>query len=162
MDYHLKPISKTCAATGDLLDPGTNCHCVLVDQDGKLVRFDFSEQGWTGPPEGTIGYWRSVVPETDQRAKPTLNVDAMMRYFEQLCEDAIPVQDKLRYVLALWLVKKRRLKIQDSHQDGEAEILELMGSQEEGPFEVRDQQLSEVEIEKLQHELNAHLATEWS
>ena len=77
-------------------------------------------------------------------------------------KDANPAQDKFRYVLALLLLQKRRLKIEGSRQDGDVEYLELVGSQGEGTFEVRMQQLEDAEIEQLQRDLNAHLATEWN
>ena len=108
MDYHLKPIAKTCTATGREFMSGVQCHSALVELNGKLVRFDYSEEGWAGPPDGTIGFWKSVVPEpTETQAKP-LDADALMRYFEQLCEDANPAQDKFRYVVALLLLLQTR------------------------------------------------------
>ncbi len=162
MDYHLKPIAKTCTATGRAFVPGVRCHSALVELNGKLVRFDFSEEGWTGPPEGTIGFWQSVVPKpTETQAKP-LDADALMRYFEQLCEDANPAQDKFRYVVALLLLQKRRLKLEGSRRDGDIEYLQLLGSRGEGTFEVRDQHLNNDEIKQLQQVLDAHLAIEWS
>jgi hypothetical protein len=65
-------------------------------------------------------------------------------------------------VLSLLLLKKRRVKLESSRHEGEVEYLELIGSQGEGPYEVRDQQLSDEEIEHIQHSLNAYLANEWS
>lgn len=162
MDYHLKPIAKTCAATGRELTPGSRCFSALVERDGGPVRFDYTEEGWSGPPEGTIGYWQTRVPSPAETAARPLDPDALMRYFEQLCEDANPAQDKFRYVLALLLLQKRRLKIEGSRQDGETEYLQLGGSRGEGSFEVRDQQLTDEEIAQLQQALNQHLATEWS
>lgn len=162
MDFHLKPIGRNCAATGEELLPGSKCFSAFVERDGQRIRLDYSEEGWTGPPEGTIGYWQSIVPEPDDTKAKPLDTDALMRYFEQLSEDANPAQEKLRYVLSLLLLQKRRLRIEGSRQEGETEFLELVGSQSEGPFEVRDQQLDDAEIELLQNDLNAHLATEWN
>ena len=85
-----------------------------------------------------------------------------MRYFEQLSEEPNLAQEKFRYVLALLLLQKRRLKIEGSRQDGEIQYLQLSGSRGEGQFDVRDHQLSEDEILHLQNDLNAHLATEWT
>ena len=109
MDYHLKQIGRTCAGTGEELLSGSTCFSALVERDGQLVRLDYSQEGWTGPPEGTIGYWQSVVPEPDETKAKPLDTDALMRYFEQLSEDANPAQEKLRYVLSLLLLQKRRL-----------------------------------------------------
>ncbi len=162
MDYHFKPIGKTCAATGSELVPGTTCHSVLVDRNGEMVRLDYCDDGWTESPEDAIGYWRCLVPEpASAKAKP-LDTDALMRYFEQLSEEASPAQDKFRYVLSLLLLQKRRLKIEGSRHEDDIEYLELRGSHGEGPFDVRDQQLNAEEIQQLQIDLNTHLVTEWS
>lgn len=162
MDYHLKPIGKTCAATGNELIPGSICHSVLIERDGQLVRLDYSEAGWAGPPAGAVGLWKCTVPEAEQpKAKP-LDTEGLMRYFEQMVEDANPAQDRFRYVVALLLLQKKRLKLEGSHFDGEAEYLEFIGSHGEGPYEIRDPRLADGEVQQLQHELNTHLASEWN
>lgn len=162
MDYQLKPLGRTCAATGEDLVPGTLCHCVVVDRDGELVRLDFCEQGWSGPPEGTIGHWRCLVPEPATPRPRTVDPEELMQYFEQLCEDGNPIQEKFRYVIALLLLQKRRLRLDGSRLDGEIEYLQLVGSHGEGPFAVRDQDLQPDEVEALQRELNAQLAAQWA
>ena len=161
MDYHLKPIAKTCQATGELLVPGSRCFSVLVEQEGQLVRIDYSESGWTGPPEAVVGFWQSVVPDDQETKAKPLDADALMRYFEQMAEEANPAQEKFLYVLALLLLQKRRLKIEGSRQEGDVECLQLIGSQGEGPFEVRDQHLSGEEIEQLQQNLDTQFTSEW-
>lgn len=162
MDYHLKPVGKTCAATGKDLTPGAPCISVLLEENGRLTRLDYSEEGWNGPPEGTVGYWRTTVPESSESKSSKLDTDALMRYFEQLSEDANPAQDKFRYVLALLLLQKRRLRLEGVRRDGDIEYLEMTGSRSEGPFEVPDHHLDDEEIGQIQHDLNAHLATEWN
>ena len=162
MDYQLKPIAKICEATGDPLDPGSTCHSALVERDGQLLRVDFSEAGWNGPPEGTVGHWQTVVPAAQENKTKPLDTDALMRCFEQMVEEANPAQDKFLYVISLLLLQKRRLKIEGSRQEDSTELLQLIGSRGEGPFEVRDQQLSDEEVAQLQKNLNTHLATELS
>jgi hypothetical protein len=161
MDYHLKPVGRTCTATGDALVPGATCYSALVEQGGELVRLDYCTAAWTGPPEGAVAHWKMQVPESDGTKPKPLNPDALLHYFEQLTEDANPAQEKFAYVIALLLMQKRRLRIDGSRRDGETEYLQFLGSQGEGPFEVRDQRLSEEEIAGLQNELNTHLSGEW-
>jgi hypothetical protein len=162
MDYHLKPVGRTCTATGEVLAPGSTCYSVVVDQRGQLVRMDYSADGWTGPPEGAIAHWRSQVPEADDSKPKPIDPDALLHYFEQLCEDANPAQEKFAYVISLLLLQKRRLRIDGSRRDGDIEYLRFLGSHGEGPFEVRDQRLAEEEIVSLQNELNTHLSGVWS
>jgi hypothetical protein len=162
VDYQLKTIGKTCTRTGKDLTPGETCHCVVVERDGQFVRLDFSEDGWEGTPAGTVGEWTTIVPEVS--AKPqAINFESLMRYFEQLCEDANPGHDQMRYVLALLLLQKRRLRLEGSRTDDDGnEYLQLIGSKSEGPFEVVDQQLDETQIAQLQSTLNRQMESEWN
>ena len=162
MDYHLKPIGKTCAGTGEELIPGSRCYSVVIDHDGQRVRLDYSEAGWQGPPTGAIGHWTSTVPLPETTKTKPLDADALMRYFEQMSEDANPVQEKFKYVLALLLLQKRRLQLDGSRHDGDIEYLEVSGNRGEGPYEVRHFELSDDETEQLQRDLNTHLKSEWN
>jgi hypothetical protein len=162
MDYRFKPPSKTCAATGKLLIPGSVCHSVLLEKDGDHVRFDYSEEGWTGPPTGHLGYWKTTVPSTIDPRTQRLDPETAQRYFEQLSEEASPVHDRQRYVLALVLLQQRRLQLDNTRHDGDDEILVLSGRHGEGSFEVRNLNLTDAETQQLQAELKAHLAAEWS
>jgi hypothetical protein len=161
MDLHVKPLGRSCAATGDDLAPGSECYSALIERQGELVRLDFSAAVWQGPPDGAIGYWRTRVPESATPAAPQLDPDALLRYLEQLGDDANPAHDKLRYVLALALLKQRRLRIEGTRHDGDVQWLELVGTRSEGPFLVRDLGLAEDEIAQLLSELHSRLAAAW-
>jgi hypothetical protein len=158
VDYHFRPIGRTCAATGSPLVPGERAYSVVVEQNGELVRQDYSPSGWRGPPPGALGQWRCTVPHPETKAGTGPDPDALLSYFEQLAEDANPAHNKLRYVLALFLLQKRRLRLDGSRVDADGEFLQLSGSRGEGPYEIRDQQLAEAEIKELQAELNQHVA----
>lgn len=150
-DYNVKPIGRTCAATGQDLVPGSLCHSVLVEKNGELLRFDFSDSGWAAQPfAGFIAHWLGVVPEPATTAKKTLDPDELMRHFEQLSEEANPAQDKFRYVLALLLLQRRRLKQDGMKVINEQEFWELTGTRGEGTFLVRDQQLDDAEVQQMQ------------
>jgi hypothetical protein len=159
MDYQLKPLGKTCSKSGAKLLPGDVCYSAVVAKGNEWERIDFSRDAWQGPPEDAIGYWRSKVPaQTEPRRR--LDPDALLRHFEQLCEDANPAQDKFRYVLALLLVQRRRLRITGTRSERTTTILDLSGMQGEGPFTVPEQQLKPDEIETLENELNERLTAE--
>jgi len=160
MDYQLKPLGKTCAATGQPLAPGSVCHSVVVERDGQFVRLDYSEGGWQGPPASAVGYWQLRVPPPKQAR--SVDPDALMRYFEQLCEEASPSQDVNRYVSALLLLKLRRLKLDDVRCADDGEFLQLSGTRGEGAFDVRRLELPDDELSQLQQALKNQLAVEWT
>jgi hypothetical protein len=158
MDYQLKPIGKTCAQTGAKFQPGDVCYSTVVPNGNDWERLDYSRDAWKGPPEGALGFWRSTVPLPIENKRRLLDPNALMRHFEQLCEDANPAQEKFRYVLALLLVQRRRLRVNGTRGDGPNSLLELTGSDGEGPFEVREQQLEPDEIETIERELNDRMS----
>ena len=125
------------------------------------MRLDFLEAHWTGEPPHTVGTWKFQIPEATAQQQRVLDTDTLFRFFEQLTEDANPGRERLRYVLALFLLQRKRLKLDGSRQDGKREYLVFLGPRGEGPYEVLDQQLSAEEMAALQAELTARLQTDW-
>ena len=162
MDYHLKPLGKTCAACEEPFKAGERVHSIVVQKKADLERRDICEACWDSPPEGMIAHWECVVPEQKQKRAAQFDPDSMLAFLEQLVENADPEQDKLKYVLSLFLLQKRRLKLDGSSEDDVGEFLQFTGSRGEGPFEIRDQQLADAEINRLQTELNHCLEQEWN
>lgn len=160
MEYHFPPLGKTCSATGKPLAPGSLCRSVLLEQNGQQVRKDFSPEGWQGPPAGAIGYWITHVPE--RTGPPKLDPEQLMRYFEQLTEEASPSQDETRYLLALMLLQLRRLKLEQIRSEDDGDVLVLIGTRGEGTFEVPHLQLGDADISERQTALRFQLASEWN
>lgn len=163
MSYQVKPIGKLCAGSGEPLAAGSTCYSVLVEREGRTIRLDYSEDGWDGPPEDAVGYWRCEIPaELEAEQRKPIEPHELMAFFEQISESPNPMQEKLRYVLALLLTRKRRLILEGEVSDGEIPFLRFAGAHGEGTFDVRDQQLDESEIQQLQHQLDAWIHGEWS
>jgi hypothetical protein len=160
MDYQIKPPGKLCAATGKPLAPGTECRSVLVEQNGQLVRLDYSPEGWSDPPEGAIGIWKTRLPE--QVGPPKLDPEQLMRYFEQLQEEASPGHGETCYLLALILLKQRRLRLDNIRSDDGGSILELSGLRGEGSFEVPNFEFADDDLLQRQNLLRNQLAAEWN
>ena len=157
MDYQFGAPGRTCAASGKPLCPGDRCVSALVEQTGRLVRFDYLEAHWTGEPEHTVGTWRFQIPIATAQQQRLLDTDSLFRLFEQMIEDANPGFDRLRYASSLLLLQRKRLKLDGVRRDGKVEYLVYLGQRGEGPFEVRDQQLSADEMAALEAEIKAQL-----
>jgi hypothetical protein len=153
MDFNIRPAAKSCAATGRVFLPGDVCWSVLIEQDGKLQRQDYSADAWTGPPAGAIGHWRFLIPETTEQTRLKLDADSLFEYFVQLEESPNVVQRQYRYVLSLLLLRRRRLILEDVFQVDDLPTMRLVGSAGEGPFDVPEEELSEEQIERLQEQL---------
>ncbi len=158
MDYQIKPLGKTCSVTGKSLVPGSICRSALVEQNGQLVRIDYSPEGWTGPPAHAIGDWVTRAPE--QSGPPKLDPEHLMRYLEQLTEEASPSHEQTRYLLALMLLQLRRLRLETIRSDELGDVLVLVGQRGEGTFEVQNLQLADADVAERQLILRKQLAAE--
>ena len=147
VDYRLRPLSTVCSATGQPLVPGSTCVSVLVEEDGRFQRYDYAEEVWEAS-EACLGFWRREVPQPEAKAK-TLDADTLIERLEQLAEEDVPAQAPLAFVMALWLMRRRRLRLDGSETVDGIPRLVLSGSAGEGPFSIRDQQLSAADSEAL-------------
>jgi len=162
MDFQFKPLGKTCAATGRPLVPGSWCHSVVVERQGQQLRLDYAADAWQGPPTDAIGHWRARVPVAKYPLAVRVDPDALMRYFEQLSEEASPSQEPQRYVSALLLLRLKRLRLDDVRTEDDGSVLLLEGMHGEGVFEVRNLELPDADATELQQQLKSQLAAEWT
>lgn len=153
VDFQIRVRSKVCAVTGEPFAPGAACWSVLEMEDGKLVRRDISAEAWEGPPEGCVGHWQTVIPAEAVAAQRKLDADSLFDYFVQLSEQPNNAERDYQYVLALLLMRKRRLILEDSLEIDDRPVMRLIGSAGEGPFDVPETELSDEQIQTLQDQL---------
>ncbi|TWT62267.1 hypothetical protein [Rubinisphaera italica] len=153
MDYCLKPLSKTCSYSGEPLQPGDLCYSVLVEKNGRFERLDFSSAAWQGVPEGALGVWRTEVPEPESKPAGYLDLDRLYELFTEYCEQANDYQKKLRYVLALLLVRKKQLIHEQTTESEGLRIMQLQGARGEGTYEITEEALSQSEVARLEAEI---------
>lgn len=148
------PTLRTCAASGRELRAGERVYGVLFDEGGKFVRKDFAADSWTGPPEGAVAYWSGRIPSSERVRKPTFNEDLLLDCFAHLAGNPDPHRAHFRYVVALLLMRRKRLKFEDAKKapDG-TPILVVRDAKGGAKHEIVDPRLSEAEISAVQDEV---------
>ncbi len=111
LDFEVQRCTRRCAATDRALQPGDVCYSVLEISGAVVTRKDFCTEGWSGAPDGALGWWKSRVPEpTAKRIKLAPN-EVLLELFDQLAERTD--QTDLRYVLTLLLIRRRVLRLEE-------------------------------------------------
>ncbi|HEY8505864.1 MAG TPA: hypothetical protein VIL46_14865, partial [Gemmataceae bacterium] len=151
--YQIQGPTRRCSASGRELQPGEKFYSVLHDEGGRLVRRDYAAEAWPGPPEGAVAYWMGRIPASGQPPRPTFNDELLWDCFEHLAGSADPKQLNFRYVLALLLMRRKRLKFEDLKRTKEGDFLVLVAPKGGGRFEVLDPHLSDEAIEEVQREV---------
>jgi len=152
MDYEVQRCTRHCAASGRELAPGEAFYSVLVAEGTELVRHDYSAEGWSGPPEGAVGWWKSQMPTQDAKRMHWAPNDVMLHFFEQLEQQ--PDKQDMRYVLALLLIRRRVLRQEESGGDEHGrEVLVLYCPRRDTTYRVPAVTPDDRRINEIQEEL---------
>lgn len=153
-DYDVQPATRTCAATGRELKPGERAYGVLIDEGGKLARRDYAAEAWVDPPAGAVAYWAGRVPADDRQRKPVVNDALLFDCFDHLATATEPDRLNFRYVLALLLMRRKKLKFEDAKKaaDG-AEVLVLRDARTGSRVQVVDPRLTDEQTAGVQDEV---------
>jgi hypothetical protein len=153
-DYQIQASSRKCCVTNRALASGEKYYSVLVDREGKLVRLDYSVEAWQGPPEGFFSYWIGTVavPETNRR-RPPIDDEMLLDCFWRLDGQVEPGRIRFRYILALLLMRRRRLIFDETKQEVGQELLLLHCPKTGEKTQVINPCLSVQEMESVQEEV---------
>lgn len=129
-DYKVGRCSRRCHLLDRPLVAGEWYYSVVTegDEEESLERIDISAQAWQGPPEGTVGWWKSRMPQAGPRklklAPDPVLIDLLKEsaplsdnQSDELRDDTMsaeepssprsPISKELRYLLALMLIRRR-------------------------------------------------------
>lgn len=152
-DYQIQPNTRRCAITGRELKAGERYYAVLLDEGDKFVRRDYSREAWQGPPAGAFSFWSGRVPAAEQSRRPQIDDDLLMDCFQRLEGQAEPGRVSFRYVVALLLMRRRRLKFEEAKAAGGQETMVLRDARGGAQYQVVNPGLSEEEMAAVQDEV---------
>jgi len=115
LDFEVQRFTRRCCKSDRPFEPGEAVYSALVAKGADVIRQDFSEEAWSGPPEGTIGWWKSTVPDIHATKMHWAPNDVILHYFEQL-EGSADKSD-MRYVLALLMIRRRIVRLEETETD---------------------------------------------
>jgi hypothetical protein len=152
VDYQVHRCSRHCAVSGREIQAGESFYSTLVVQGADVIRQDYAADAWTGPPEGALGWWKSMVPASDAKRVRWAPNDLMLDLVERWSGE--PERADVCYVLALLLVRRRVVRLEDTeHDEGGAEVSVLYCPRREMTYRVPTVVPSEERVTAIQHEL---------
>jgi hypothetical protein len=151
--YPSRGTARVCAATGRALQPGERYFGVILDEAGKFVRKDFAADAWPGPPAGAVGFWTGRVPKADDNRRPPVNDEVLAECLARLAGDPDPGRQNFRYVVALLLMRRKRLKFEDTARRDGRDVMILCDAKTGVRHEVADPRLTEAEMAGVQNEV---------
>jgi len=154
-----KPLGQ-CCGTGRKIDYGEEYFGALVETGEGLQRMDFCADYWESEKPDVFCYWRSRLPHPDQKKQIFVDDDMLLAFFERLEKETEQEKVNFRFVLALILMRKRRLKYDTTRVEDAKEIWRLRITGEKQFIEVINPHLDEEQIEQLSSQIGQILQTD--
>jgi hypothetical protein len=154
MNYEIKANSLRCATTGRELRPGERFYSVLYDRGAVLERQDFSPEAWQGPPQDAFSFWMGRVPARGAGQRLQVDEESIFDFFQRLADEPDPRKQNFRYILALLLMRKKRLKFEGVRSENDAECLVLRCPRTHRTYKVVNPHLSDEELTAVQDEVH--------
>lgn len=153
MEYQIQPNSRRCAASGRELQPGERFFSALLEENHTFVRKDFAPESWQGPPPGAFSFWTGHVPLTNDKIRPRFDDDLLEDCFRRLEGQTEPGRVNFRYVVALLLMRRRRLRYETAVLEDGVEKMILRCQRTNEKHEVVNPRLSDDEMTQVQDEV---------
>jgi len=143
-----KPLGE-CCGTGRQIEPGEEYFGALVEGEEGLERRDFSAEYWEKEKPAVFCFWKTKLADPDEKKELFVSDEMLMAFFERLANETDPEKINFRFVLALVLMRKRRLKYDGTRMDGTSEIWSLRVVGQKELVEVANPHLDDEQIELL-------------
>ena len=125
--------------------------------EGRFERRDVCLPRWGQRPE-LFSFWKTRMPKREEKRLEDIN--AMQDFFKKLIEKPSddPSRQKITYLTALLLARKRRLKLAGS-KDGRLKIEKGWDGE---TIEIADPPITDAEIETLKQQMEQLFEIEFS
>ncbi len=145
-----KPLGQ-CCGSGKKIESGEDYYGALVETEQGLQRRDFSAEYWQREKPAAYCFWKTRLAAPNEKKQLFVSDDMLMAFFERLAPETEAEKVSFRFVLALVLMRKRRLKYDSTKIDGGREIwrLRVVGAGEKDLADVVNPHLEEDQIETL-------------
>jgi hypothetical protein len=155
-----KPLGQ-CWGTQKKIDPGQEYFAALVETEQGLQRRDFCADYWQAEKPEVFCYWRTKLPQPGRKRQMFVDEEMLMAFFERLGSETAQEKMNFRFVLALVLMRKRRLKYDSSKTEGDREVwrLRVVGGDRDY-VDVVNPHLDEEQIKQLQSQMGEILQVE--
>lgn len=149
-DWEIKKTLGQCSGTEREFEIGEDYFAALVEGAEGLERRDFSVDYWNEAKPDVFCFWKTRMPNPEQKKKIFVNDEMLMAFFERLAEETAPEKINFRFVLTLILMRKRKLKYDGCKiDDAGKEVWTLRVTGQDRFEKVVNPHLSEDQIEGL-------------
>ena len=156
-EWKIHKRGKSCSACQRAFRSEEDHYSGIVEVEGRFERRDVCLPCWGQKPE-LFSFWKTRTPKREEKRLEDIN--AMQDFFKKLLEKPSedPSRQKITYLTALLLARKRRLKLAGS-KDGKLRIEKGWDGE---TVEIADLTITDEELESLKQQMEQLFEIEFS
>ena len=154
VDWSIGRGTSVCRQSGQVLEPGTRIYSGLLETPEGFERADYALETWEAvEKDGLFSYWKTVVPDPDAPRRLVVDVEAFYTFFCHLADVEEPRKLLFRHFIALILVRRRALRLDDLERGPEGDVLVLYDRRRQETVTVHCPPASREDLEEVQQQL---------
>lgn len=154
MEWKINRSSRRCIICDKEFCEEEEYYSALFDEGNAFIRKDFCNLCWNKEREDSLfSFWKTKMPKKDKPTERFINIEILLDMFIRLEGNNEIYQKNLRYVLALYLIRKKIFKLKSLKRQNGEEIITLYYPKEDREFTVFNPNLKENEIEAITSEM---------
>ncbi len=119
----------------------------LYDENNEFLRRDFCIECWDKrDSKNSFSHWKTKISKKPEKVEKYAKTDVFYDLFTKLENEEDLSRVNFRYVLSLYLMRKKVLKLKSSHKSNENEYLVLHNVKKDNDTEVLKPTLNEEEV----------------
>lgn len=160
-DWEIKKTIGQCSGTGREFEIDEEYFAALVEGEEGLQRRDFSLAYWEAEKPPVYCFWKTKMPNPEQKKKVFINDEMLMAFFDRMAEETDADKVNFRFVLTLILMRKRKLKYDGCRIEDGQEIWTLKVTGQDRAADVVNPHLTEDQIESLSAQMGQILQADF-
>jgi hypothetical protein len=165
--YNIARTDGSCHACKRKFEPGDDLVATVRDGEEELQRLDYCLPCWESsdqpdqPEQRLLGVWRTRLPQPREKKKLFVDDEVLVSFFQRLEDAEEDSRVAFRFVIALVLMRKKKLAYESSKTDDQGRdrwTMRLRGTDK--TYEVIDPHLDEQRIAEVSDQLGQILEAE--
>ncbi len=154
MDWEITQGEGACRQCARSLEEGEEYFSAIYDRGATFERRDFCLTCWESTPKQDVfSFWKTRIPLKEEKPKKYVDDEIILDFFRKLENETEPSKRNFRYVLALFLMRRKVLKLKDIVRDQTGEALLLHSKAEDKDYKAYITELTDEQIVDVTEEV---------
>jgi hypothetical protein len=154
MEWYINKGARACVLCDKTFAEEEAYLSALYDENNTFTRKDFCAECWDKKEDGNIfSFWKTKVPKKPETVQRYAKIDVFYDLFNKLENETELSRVNFRYVLSLYLMRKKALKLMTTHKSNGNEYLVLHNVKEGRDTEVFKPQLNKEQMLAVTEEI---------